>query len=338
MKGDMKIVAPLIALIILALAACKKDDRFVLQAEMTDLTDQPILVVYDDPVSKLDTIFPKEGKFNYAFLPDTLTLFRLVSEEGEVIPFFADKAQQVTLAGTFAQPDIQGDGDNGAYGTLLKELQPLKDSTAIMKAVENFIQTHPASFASAYLINQYFIQTPQPDIKKIDQLVAPLAGNIKDSRLLSIVLKTLPSQTDVKRTSEGYVNYFSCKDREGKYISWSGEKDSYILLNFWASWNTESLVRRDSLANLVKRLPEKKFKILNVSLDYEKDKWLKACKEDTKQWIETCDFKGWGNTIVKQNAIYSLPDNILINNSRKIIATGLYGEGLYEKAKELTDK
>lgn len=334
----MKTIAPLVALIMLSLSACKKDNRFVLHAEMTGLSDKPILVIYDDPVSRLDTIFPKEGKFEYAFLPDTITIFRLASTEGEVIPFFADRGQEVKLAGTFGQPDIQGSGDNEAYGTLLKELQPLKDSTSIVQTVEKFIQTHPTSFASAYLINRYFIQVPQPDMEKIDQLIAPLAGNIKDSRLLSIVLKALPSQSDLKRTSEGYVNYFSCKDRKGKYISWSGEKDSYTLLNFWASWNPESITRRDSLATLVKKFPEKQFKVLNISLDYEKDKWLNACKEDTKQWIETCDFKGWDNVVVKQNQIHTLPDNILIGNNRKIFATGLYGQPLYDKIKELTTK
>lgn len=122
----MKTIAPLVALIMLSLSACKKDNRFVLHAEMTGLSDKPILVIYDDPVSRLDTIFPKEGKFEYAFLPDTITIFRLVSTEGEVIPFFADRGQEVKLAGTFGQPDIQGSGDNEAYGTLLKELQTAK--------------------------------------------------------------------------------------------------------------------------------------------------------------------------------------------------------------------
>ena len=220
MQRTMKIYPTLIALIMLALSSCKENPTFTIRAEMDGLADKPILVVYDDPTSRLDTIFPKEGKFDYAFTPDTITLFRLVMPEtGEVIPVFADKGQEMTLAGTFQAPDITGDGMNGEYGALLKEVQALKDSASIAQAVEKFIQTHPSSFASAYLINQYFIQVPSPDTEKIDRLIAPLAGNIKDSRILSVILKTLPSQENNTRQNKEYVNYFSCKDREGKYIS-----------------------------------------------------------------------------------------------------------------------
>lgn len=60
----MKTIAPLVALIMLSLSACKKDNRFVLHAEMTGLSDKPILVIYDDPVSRLDTIFPKKASSN----------------------------------------------------------------------------------------------------------------------------------------------------------------------------------------------------------------------------------------------------------------------------------
>ena len=332
----MKLHPSLIALSLLALLSCKEDTKFTLQAEMRGLDDKPILVVYDDPTSKLDTIFPKEGRFNYTFTPDTITLFRLLApESGNVIPVFADKGQEMKLTGTFETPDITGDGMNGEYGTLLKEIQQTADSIQRTQAVEKFIQTHPASFVSAYLINQYFIQTPSPDTEKIDRLIAPLTGNVKDSRILSVILKALPSQEDNQQRNKEYINYFSCKDREGKYIAWSGDKGSYTLINFWASWNEESLARRDSLAKFIEKLPEKKFKVLNVSLDYEKDKWLKKCKKDSGKWIETCDFKGWNNPIVKQNHIQDIPDNILINNSRKIVATHLPDETLYEKINEL---
>jgi len=224
----MKLLPTLTALSMLFLLSCKGDSTFTLQAEMDGLADKPILVVYDDPISKLDTIFPKEGKFNYTFVPDTITLFRLVlPETGEMIPVFADKGQEMTLSGTFQAPGITGDGMNGEYGALLKEIQALKDSASAAQAAEKFIQAHPSSFASAYLINQYFIQTPSPDTKKIEQLIAPLTGNIKDSRILSVILKALPAQEDNARQNKEYVNYFSCKDREGKYISWTGEKGSY---------------------------------------------------------------------------------------------------------------
>ena len=77
-------------------------------------------------------------------------------------------------------------------------------------------------------------------------------------------------------------------------------------------------------------------KVLNISLDYDKDQWEKSCKEDTEQWIEICDRRGWGNQIIEQMNIQEIPANILVNSSRKVLATDLYGDDLRNKIKELT--
>ena len=85
----------------ICLASCKKKPEFVLQGELQNCSSDEILVVYDDPVSKLDTIILKDGKFTYTFSPDTLTLFRLVSPDMlKTIPVFADKTLHMTLKGS----------------------------------------------------------------------------------------------------------------------------------------------------------------------------------------------------------------------------------------------
>lgn len=322
--------------IVICLASCKKKPEFVLQGELQNYTSDEILVVYDDPVSKLDTIILKDGKFTYTFSPDTLTLFRLVSPDiARTIPVFADKTLHMTLKGKFENPIISGDGENGEYGKFLESLQNIKeDSTAITQKAKEFIIQHPHSFVSAYLINDYFVQVPHPDIEEIRTLIEPLGGNIKDSRILGVVLKSIPPKDKTER-DEKYLTYFSCKDRNGKYVTWSTSENNYTLLNFWASWDKASVSVRDSLVQMIKKFPETKFRVLNISLDYEKKKWLEACKDDSKQWIEVCDYKGWSNQVVKQNNIHKLPANILIDRNRKVIAKDLEGKDLYTKAEQL---
>lgn len=335
-NGDMRKIVFLL-IVVTGLISCKKKPEFVLQAELQDYPSEEILVVYDDPVSKLDTIVPQNGKFIYTFAPDTLTLFRLVSpDNGRTIPVVADKTLHMNLTGTFENPVISGDGENGEYGKFLESIQGIKnDRTAVLKKVEEYITLHPQSFISAYLINEYFVQVPQPDIEKIRSLIDPLGGSIKDSRILGVVLKSIPAKSKNERDDQ-YLAYFSCKDRNGKYIPWSNTtENSYTLLNFWASWDKASITTRDSLYETAKKFPEDRFRVLNISLDYEKEKWLDACKDDSKQWIEVCDYKGWGNPIVKQNNINQLPTSILIDRSRKIIDKNLYGTALYTKVEQL---
>lgn len=321
-----------VTLFIGLLVSCSDKNSFLLEGKLTDTiaADAPILVIYDDPEAKLDTIFPKKGSFTYKLSPDTLTLFRLVNQQGEIIPIFANKGWKVQLKGTFTQPSLKGNGANQEFQEFLKSIEAYSgNEEEAAKEAEKFIQSHPQSVVSAYLLDRYFIQQPYPDVKQISTLINPLSGIVKDSRILSVAMKSLPS-TQAKDIT--HLSYYSCKDRKGKYINWGGkDKQPYTLINFWASWSPSSLVERNDLEKLVEELPENKLLILNISLDIDKKQWLNRCKADTTSWIETCDLKGWENQLVKQHNIDRLPANILIDKNRKIIDTNLTKEQIKQK-------
>ena len=100
MKGRHSLL--LILALTLLLPACRKEVKFELTGELTGLQTDRLLVIYDDPVARLDTIFPKNGTFTYTFIPDTFTNFRLVNDSGMYIPIFAGKGWEVRLKGSFA--------------------------------------------------------------------------------------------------------------------------------------------------------------------------------------------------------------------------------------------
>lgn len=322
-------------LLLYLLPACSGRDSFLLKGELTDSvsSQEPILVIFDDPEARLDTIFPQKGKFTYKLTPDTLTLLRLINKEGQIIPVFAHKGWEVHLKGTFRKPDLKGDGANLEFQEFLHSTANLQnDEKAVVKEAEKFIRNHPQSVVSAYLLDRYFIQQPHPDVQHIMKLISPLSGNVKDSRILNVTMKSFPAKELSKLT---HLNYYACKDRKGKYISWSSnDKYDYTLVNFWASWSASSLTARKELETLIDSLPKNSLKILNISLDFKKEQWLDACKADTTSWIETCDFKGWENQLVKQHNIDRLPASILIDKDRKIIGTDLSREMILQKLKE----
>ena len=318
------------------LASCCKNTDFILQGEIDNIGSDRILVVYDDPDAKLDTIHPQGGRFVYKLLPDTVQLFRLVDKAGNVIPVFADKGWRVALSGSFANPKVSGDGPNRDYQEFRSRIASLNDSAEVSKAAADFIRSHPNSFASAYLIDRYFVQVPAPDVEYIRKLVEPLDGKVKDSRILSVVLQAL-SQKNAGNTD--FVSYFSCRNRNGEYVTWADKENDFTLINFWASWNDESMVKRDSLESVIRKFPAGiNFRVLNLSLDYDKDAWLAACKEDGSHWIEICDCSGWENSVLKQQKITRLPANILVDRNRKILATNLYGEAFRDKILQLAQK
>lgn len=320
--------------LLFCLDSCRQSDEFELKGELEGITSNMILVVFDDPDSKLDTIYPRGGKFTYAFSPDTLNTFRLVNDSGEVFPIFADKGWKVSVKGSFAHPEIKGDGPNNEYQEFLQSIHALKDSAQICQQAENFIKSHPSSPASAYILYWYFSQSANPNLSLIARLTEPLTGKVKDCRVLNEVLQKLPEK---EKSTSTYLNYLSVKKRNGEYLSWSssGTQKQYSLINFWASWDKESIAIKDSLYALCEKFSKNNFRVVNFSLDYNKEEWGKNTQKDTEQWIEVCDYKGWNNQILKQQNIQRLPYNILIDRNRKILGSSLYGNALQTKMEAL---
>lgn len=320
--------------LLFCLDSCRQSDEFELKGELEGITSNMILVVFDDPDSKLDTIYPRGGKFTYAFSPDTLNTFRLVNDSGEVFPIFADKGWKVSVKGSFAHPEIKGDGPNNEYQEFLQSIHALKDSAQICQQAENFIKSHPSSPASAYILYWYFSQSANPNLSLIARLTEPLTGKVKDCRVLNEVLQKLPEK---EKSTSTYLNYLSVKKRNGEYLSWSssGTQKQYSLINFWASWDKESIAIKDSLYALCEKFSKNDFRVVNFSLDYNKEEWGKNTQKDTEQWIEVCDYKGWNNQILKQQNIQRLPYNILIDRNRKILGSNLYGNALQTKMEAL---
>lgn len=320
--------------LLFCLDSCRQSDEFELKGKLEGITSDMILVVFDDPDSKLDTIYPRGGKFTYAFSPDTLNTFRLVNDSGEVFPIFADKGWKVSVKGSFAHPEIKGDGPNNEYQEFLQSIHALKDSAQICQQAENFIKSHPSSPASAYILYWYFSQSANPNLSLIARLTEPLTGKVKDCRVLNEVLQKLPEK---EKSTSTYLNYLSVKKRNGEYLSWSssGTQKQYSLINFWASWDKESIAIKDSLYALCEKFSKNNFRVVNFSLDYNKEEWEKNTQKDTEQWIEVCDYKGWNNQILKQQNIQRLPYNILIDRNRKILGSNLYGNALQTKMEAL---
>ena len=315
---------------------CQNNSSFKLQAELEDIQSDTLWLIYDSPSFKIDTIYPQKGEFTYKIQTDTLNLCRLLSPQGKYIPIFARQGWNVKLKGSFNSPIIKGDGENKLYADFLQSIADKQEDKAACKLqAEKFIKEHTQSYVSAYIAYDFFIQDPEETEEKKQAIIAPLEGGIKDSYILRFPSKSFPK---TKTINNNYINYFSCKNRTGKYISWSSDKEDYTLINFWASWDKKSITQRDSLAHHIQSLPKKSMRVLNISLDYDKKEWENACKEESSQWIETCDFKAWSNQVIQQNNIKRLPSNILVDKNRKIIATNLFGKKLYDKMVQLTSK
>ena len=326
----MKKTIYLLLTTLLLTTGCSEKTNFTLKGEISGLTSDTLLAYYLAPEYKIDTIICQKGKFEYTFTPDTLNVFNLLFNTEESLPIFADKGQSVEVKGTITDFEIEGEGENKLMNEIFSLLRNTSEEKT-MDIVDSLIQANKYSFTNLYLLDKYYANDEYADFEHINKLIESQSGIIKDSPYI-IDLQSRIAHLSAKQKNLSIAN-LNGQDRKGEKIKWPTSRENYILIDFWASWHPESVAAQDSLVNVLKELKKEKFLVYSVSLDMDKEAWLKASDRDTTQWYQVCDFKGWNNNILKNQGVQELPFNILLDKNKRIIAKNVRGKELINKVK-----
>jgi peroxiredoxin len=128
---------------------------------------------------------------------------------------------------------------------------------------------------------------------------------------------------------------FTINDAEGNPVSLSSYRGGYLLVDFWASWCVPCRAENPNVVAAYEKYKEKNFKVLGISLDTDKDRWLKAIAEDKLPWKQLCDFLANKSEVAQLYNISSIPSNILIDPNGKIVGKNLRGKDLHNRLDEL---
>ncbi len=131
---------------------------------------------------------------------------------------------------------------------------------------------------------------------------------------------------------------FSLPKADGTPFSLSKLRGKYVLVDFWASWCGPCRKENPQVVALYNKYKDKGFEILGVSLDEDKEAWLKAIEKDRLTWIHVSDLKGWQNEAARLYNVNAIPMTYLIDPDGVIIAKGLRGPALEAKLQELLGK
>lgn len=329
----------------LLLAACgdKKSENVRLSGTLQGMADDTVYLYGTDRYyNRLDTIFVKQGKFVKDIEVDTLVSAWLQFGNGMEYPLYMDKADQIEICGSAGKPGllaVKGNPANEELTRFHQELfgKGLPSEAAVEKAAEAFIRSHPNSLASIYVLDKYFVQKSVPDFSKIKELAEQMAGSLKDRLYMEQLLEYLESYEKVSVGKS--ASYFQIPGMDGKDIRRTDFKDKYLLLYFWASWSDTCRETARQLKQLYKEKKNReKFDILGVSLDVDKEVWKDAVANDTLDWKQGCDLKGWNASLVGQFAVRTLPYNVLLAPSGRIEGRNLTQKEIEEKLAEIAKK
>lgn len=168
------------------------------------------------------------------------------------------------------------------------------------------------NFISDFAVNTFEFASVT-EIKSMFEFAGTL---IKDTLLKKQMTKRYEEKARLFPGKKAPV--FSLSDISGKKISLTKYRGKIIYLDFWASWCGPCRMEMPASKILQKQFVGKDVVFLYISLDDDKNSWLKALKAEELNGVHL-HAPGWENSVAKKYGINGIPAYFLIGRNGEIL-------------------
>ena len=343
----------------------------ILHAKGTKLSLKQLSIGLQNPVMLDTSSIAKDGSFDLkTFMPYGQDLYVLSIDNGPDVYLVNDEAsitlkldvdhyKEYTLEGSPASKQLHSflDAYTPKYKTLIAEVSTydsiqkseasdddvlvhLKTKDAALKATNDIltksIQESSSPALRSYLLAKSFSTLDKASISK---WIGVSKEQFKGYAPIDFLEKIIKHQLKTEPTPYALLNkqapQFTSDDMYGKAFDLDSTRGKYVLLNFWASWNTQSRDDNPNLSKAYRLYKDRNLTVLGLSLDSTQHDCKLAIDNDNLYWRNICDTKEWKSPIVNKYKVTTLPFNVLLDTTGKIIAANLKGRDLTMKLNEV---
>lgn len=349
----MRNIAIVVSILLALLVSCTGGEAYYnISGSGVASGDTLYLYGLDRRYEYMDTIFADEdGTFDYDVYADTVFPMSLLMPTGEALVLFAEPAVAATVVPDSVQQGkwvVTGGQLQHVYDSMAARIEKLPIAKRYNE-IDSFVRRDPMNEVNIMLWRRYLVESPTPDFRNIRNVSNLFGGRLNDDDFI-VDFKEFAdkkrSLATVIYSSVPVFNFVAMDDTTK--ISNARYRDKFLVLNFWASWDSLSCEHMKQMSSLYKRCKADEFMMLNVSLDHDTAQWRQKVLADSILGDNVCDLKMWDNVLVKRYDVSSLPYSVLVNpqllnisydtNPEKLDASLDSIMNVYKKNKETTEK
>ncbi len=345
---------------IFALSSCKNNKEFSISGKIENAGDIKKVVLYEADQAIDSAFLNEKSEFKFKRVspePNFYNLligdkaFLLVAKNGDELEFktnYADSSNTYEVKGSEESEKIRAfnkiSNDHGKINEQIQEeyARAISKTPAAKDSIYNLfmpkIQTNMNAYSNAALkfadenkdnlAGFYAVATLDP--LKYEAELIKYAEDINSKYPNNKAVKEFAAKMmNAKPVSVGQMApQFELPTPDGKLVKLSDFKGKYVLLDFWASWCGPCREENPNVLKVFNAYKDKGFTVLAVSLDDDKNAWLKAVKDDNLMWTHVSELKRWEGKVASLYQVTGIPASFVLDPSGKIVAKNLRGAEL----------
>lgn len=238
------------------------------------------------------------------------------------------KELDAILAAPDATDAVKGEAAFGKTLMLTENLDDEKPETlgAFLKASDEFLAKFGTHELAPQMRQAQFQAVSAFETPESDALLKKFSDD-KDPQLAGAAKQAL-AQRETKKQLRSKPIELKFTTVDGKDFDLEKLRGKVVLVDFWASWCGPCISEMPNVVATYKKLHDKGFEIVGISLDEDKAAMEASMKKLGMTWPQYFDGKGWQNTISTSFGIKSIPAAWLIDKKGMLRETDLRGETL----------